>query len=78
MEEIAMQNQNGAVQPQDEFRYNKEFNLEEWVKMEPPPHMSEGEWIFAVYQLHTLLMTEEGMKDPATLKQGWMVVNHLI
>jgi hypothetical protein len=60
------------------YRFNKDFNLNDWLEMEPPPHMSESDWRFAVMELHTLLQTEAGRKEPDKLFLGWKSKHGLI
>jgi hypothetical protein len=61
--------------PQDEswkFRFNKAFDSKTWLEMEPPPHITESDWLFAVSELHVFLTkTEAGQKEPDKLILGW-------
>ena len=53
-------------------RFNKDFDLKIWQNMEPPPHMTQSDWRFAVMELHTMLTgTDEGAKRPKELFIGW-------
>ena len=62
-----------------QHRFNKEFELKAWLELEPPPHMTESQWIFAVYELHTMLAeTETGRNNRSMVILGWKSQHGLI